>query len=149
MTRSSLLATSACACTMSIGAIVPISTRFWLSLSDCCDSASDSCCAFRLLIAYDRSQYAFRTLRSVCVMTPLELDVRELAGLLAVRHLLADLIDLEVAQQRLRELQVQVRAELRAEGAGTGSLVVNRELFQFAAVVARPRAASGSAPTPC
>jgi len=51
MTPCSLLATSACACTMSIGAIVPISTRFWLSLSDCCESVSDCCCAFRLLIA--------------------------------------------------------------------------------------------------
>jgi len=35
---------------MSIGAMVPISTRFWLSFNDWRDSASDSCCAFRLLI---------------------------------------------------------------------------------------------------
>ena len=53
---------------MSIGAIVPISTRFWLSFSDWRDNASDSCCAFRLLMEYERSQYAFLTFRSVCVM---------------------------------------------------------------------------------
>ena len=59
ITLDSLVATSACAWTMSIGAIVPISTRFWLSFNDCSDNASDSCCAFRLPIAYARSQCRF------------------------------------------------------------------------------------------
>src|SRR5439155_25659364 len=44
----------------------------------------------------------------------LELNVRQLARLLAVGELLANLIDLEVSEQRLRVLQVQVRSNLRA-----------------------------------
>ena len=44
----------------------------------------------------------------------LQLDVRQLARLLAVLHLLSDLIDREVAGQRLREAELHVRVELRA-----------------------------------
>jgi hypothetical protein len=45
-----------------------------------------------------------------------ELDVRELAALLADSDLLPDLIDLEIAEQRLGVLEVQIGPDLRAVG---------------------------------
>ncbi len=56
ITDSSFLATSDCASTMSIGAIVPICTRFSLSASSRLARSSDCRCALRLLIENDRSQ---------------------------------------------------------------------------------------------
>ena len=129
MTRASLLATSAWAWTMSIGAIVPISTRFWLSSQRLPRQLSDSCCAFRLLIEY-RDPGTFRTLRSVCVTMLSDLDVGQVAHLLAECHLLPNRIDLEVAQQRLLKLERHVQRRPAGECIA-GSLVVNRELFQL------------------
>ena len=54
----------------------------------------------------------------------IELDVGQIPQLLARHDLLPDQVDREVAQQRLRELQVQARGELGAEVAGN---VVRRE----------------------
>ena len=45
-----------------------------------------------------------------------QLNVGEIARLLADRDLLADRVDREVAEQRLRVLEVDVRRNLRAEG---------------------------------
>ncbi len=54
MTCSSVLATSASAWTMSIGAIVPSSTFFWLFLSEVCASSSDFCATSSWPIALTR-----------------------------------------------------------------------------------------------
>ena len=56
ITASSLRATSDCASTMSIGAMVPICTRFSLSREQALGEISDCCCAFRLSIWNARSQ---------------------------------------------------------------------------------------------
>src|SRR6185503_3620106 len=45
-----------------------------------------------------------------------ELDVRQLTAFPGERDLVADGVDREIAQQRLRELEVHVRRDLRAEG---------------------------------
>ena len=50
ITASSFLATSDCASMISMGAIVPICTRFSLSPSTRLDKSSDCCAAFRLAI---------------------------------------------------------------------------------------------------
>ena len=56
ITVSSLRATSACASTMSIGAMVPIWTRFSLSAMARLARSSDCCCAERFSRAKARSQ---------------------------------------------------------------------------------------------
>ena len=101
MTSSSLLATSACAATMSIGAIVPTSTRVWLFLSDWRDRSSDCLRDFEAGDRADecvvRGAHVARRLRD----TLLQLDVGGLRLVAAEEQLLAERVDLEVPQQRL------------------------------------------------
>ena len=66
---------------MSIGGVVPISTRARVSRSDCCASSSDWRCTASEAIAYARSQYALRSACGGGDRLP-ELDVGDLAVLL-------------------------------------------------------------------
>jgi hypothetical protein len=79
---------------MSIGASVPISTRFWLSFSDCCDSASDSCCAFEVVSIAEQIPVRVPDARDVWIDDRIELDVRRDRGdFLLLATCFPDLID--------------------------------------------------------
>ena len=65
ITACSRAATSACASTASIGGVVPIWMRAFVSRSDSLARSSDCCWTTSEAFAYARSQYALRTARDV------------------------------------------------------------------------------------